>query len=365
MSLPAVYQVEIAGQDISSSLAPLLISLDISDREGTNSDTCRLAINDQAQAIRFPRTGDPMNVALGRAGGGVSVVFQGTVDEVKSSGSRGGGRILSISGKGVDTQGKAKEAQQLHIDDADVKTALQKVGERAGITDIKVDQKLAAIKRPWWGVNDESFLQFGERTAREVGGIFKVRGKQAILAAKTGSAVSGEPMPVITAEWGVNLLSWDITPQLGLPRHKKVRARFYDRKEAKWKEVEAEVENEDADATFGEAASLADGDEAEATAQSRAKDAEKQKGGGSVEIDGTAAAKPGGTCIIIGARPGIDGTYRIESVDHSYSRSGWVTRLELKQPQGDAGKDNRPGPGKEEAPAEDDDFALPTDPDLG
>lgn len=331
------YQVNVAGQNISSRLAPLLISIDISDREGTHSDTCRLTIDDSGGTIRFPKTGDAFTVSLGWEGEGAAVVFEGVADEVRSSGSRGGGRELSISGKGVDTLGKAKEAQQLHIDDATVKDALTEAGKLAEVTDIKVDDSLASITRPYWGLNDESFLHFGERIAQEVGGIFKVKGNKAVLAAKTGGAASGA-----SAVYGVNLISWDITPLMGRPRHKKVRARYYDPKEAKWKETEAEVSDDDAaEAIFGDKISRADEDEAKASSESQAKDAEKEKGGGTVEIDGNASAKPGGTCTVAGTRAGVDGAYRIEAVDHSYTRSGWTTRLTLKLPEGSAGRDDR------------------------
>ncbi|RWX72610.1 late control protein [Mesorhizobium sp. M2A.F.Ca.ET.039.01.1.1] len=367
MTKRAIYSVSVAGQDISSRIAPILLSLRISDKEGTHSDTASIELDDSSGMIRFPKTGAPMSVAIGWEGEGFSVVFEGTVDEVKSSGSRGGGRTLSISGKGVDTQGKAKEAQQLHVDNADVKTALSKAGEIAGITDIKVDPSLASIKREWWGLNDESFLHFGERIAREVGGIFKIRGKRAILAAKTGGSPSGAALASVNAAWGDNLISWDITPAMGRPRHKKVRARFYDKKGAKWKQVEAEVEDEDAEAIFGDRQSRADEDEAKASSDSQAKDAEKQKGGGTVQIDGTASAVPGGTLNLIGARPGIDGAYRIESVDHDYSRSGWTTSCELKQPKGSAGKDTRKVTKTNDSGGDDDggDVSLPRDPDLG
>ena len=62
-------------------------------------------------------------VALGWEGEGVRVVFTGTVDEVRSSGSRGSGRTLSITAKGMDTTGKPKEGQQRHFDDSTVATS--------------------------------------------------------------------------------------------------------------------------------------------------------------------------------------------------------------------------------------------------
>ncbi|ABS14202.1 late control protein [Brucella anthropi] len=341
MARRAIYQVKVAGQDISSKLLPILISLETTDKEGSSSDTASISIDDKDQVIRFPKTGDPMSVSFGWEGEGLSVVFTGTVDEVQSSGSRGGGRVLSISAKGIDTQSKVKQHQHLNIDKANLETALKKAGEQAGITDIKVDDELAGIERDWWGLDGESFIAFAERTAREVGGIFKIQGNKAAMVSKTGGAASGAAMPTITAAWGVNLIAWDIRPVTGRPRHKTVKARYYDRKEAKWKEAEASVQNEDdVLVSYGKKSGSDEGD-AVSTSKGKAKEVERDKGGGTVEIDGTALARPGGTCIISGARAGVDGSYRIEEVSHSYSNSGWTTRLTVKLPSANAGKDTR------------------------
>jgi hypothetical protein len=59
-------------------------------------------------------------------------------------------------------------------------------------------------------------------------------------------------------------------------------------------------------------------------------------------IEGDPAAIPDGLCIITGTRPGVDGAYRIEAVTHTLTRAGgFVTTLELKQPQQGAGTDAR------------------------
>lgn len=344
MAKRAIYQVTVAGQNISSRIAPLLTSLRINDREGTHADTCEIVLDDKDGMILLPRDGDPLTAALGWEGGGVASVFVGTVDEVKSNGSRGGGRELRVSAKGLDTKGKAKEGQQLHIDNASAQDALNKAGKLAGIS-VQVDPSFASVKRDWWGLNDESFLHFGERVARELGGIFKIQGNRAILAKKGGGTISGGAMSIVVGAWGDNLISWDISPFMGRPRHKQVRARFYDRLKAKWKESVVEVQDEGASATLADRYSRADEGEAKGSAGNGAAESEKQKGGGSAEIDGNAGAKPGGTFLLVGARPGVDGAYRIDGVEHSYSRSGWTTKLDLKQPQGSAGKDGRASTG--------------------
>jgi len=80
-----------------------------------------------------------------------------------------------------------------------------------------------------------------------------------------------------------------------------------------------------------------------------------------VQLDLTVVAVVEGWCSISGVRPGIDGTYLIETVKHSASRSGGATTsLDLKQPGGGAGKDSRKA-GEPAAAG----FALPKHETLG
>ncbi|MBN9022531.1 MAG: late control protein [Rhizobiales bacterium] len=332
MSRRAVFMVTVAGTNITAPLLPVLISLTVSDRVGTHADTATLEIDDTDGRIVLPQLGAPVIVALGWEGVGVRVVFTGTVDEVRSSGSRGGGRTLSISAKGIDTTGKAKEPQQRHFDNKAVEDILREAGKTAGITDVEVDPALASITRTYFEMRDESFIHMGERLAREIGGNFRIQGTTATMSRRAAR------YPVsVAAVAGRNLHAWDIVPALGRAQYGKVRARWYDTAEAAWKETEestslgAEARH---DHRYGRASEGEAGDQAAADKATSERDA----GEGTVTIEGDTAAIPDGLCTVAGARPGIDGAYRIEAVTHRYSRGGgFVTELELRQPHQGAG----------------------------
>jgi phage protein D len=328
MSKRAVFMVTVAGTNITSTLMPVLISLTVSDKVGTHSDTASLEIDDTDGRIVLPRIGAPVIVALGWEGEGVRVVFTGTVDEVRSSGSRGGGRTLSITAKGMDTTGKPKEGQQRHFDDSTVEDILKEAGKTASITQVEVDPSLASISRKYFEMRDESFIHMGERLAREIGGNFRVQGAKAVMSKRGGTYTSA-----VVAAWGRNLHGWDISPSLGRAQYSKVRARWYDAQKAGWQETE-EGTSLSVDARHDHRYVKPDKDEAtQQTASDRAT-SERDAGEGSVTIEGDTAAIPDGLCIVTGARPGIDGPYRIESVTHSYSRGGgFITALDLKVPK--------------------------------
>jgi phage protein D len=323
-----MFMVTVAGTNITTTLMPVLISLSVSDKVGTHSDTASLEIDDTDGRIVLPRIGAPVIVALGWQDEGVRVVFTGTVDEVRSSGSRGSGRTLSISAKGMDTTKKPKEGQQRHFDDSTVESILKEAGKTAGVTEVEVDPSLTVITRKYFEMRDESFIHMGERLAREIGGNFRIQGTRAIMSKRGGTYTAA-----VVAAWGRNLHGWDISPSLGRAQYSQVRARWYDPKKAEWQEAEEDTDLT-VEARHDHRYAKPDRDEANQQTASDKATSERDAGEGSVTVEGDTSAIPDGLCIVTGARPGIDGPYRIESVTHSYSRGGgFVTTLDLKVTQ--------------------------------
>jgi phage protein D len=340
----AQFLITVSGNNVSERFFRVLEQLTVSDKAGTTSDSASITLDDTAAQIRMPSIGDPMTIALGWERGGVVQVFDGTVDTVRAEGSRGGGSRLIISAKGFDPKGKAKEPLEFHKDDASLKDFMSEAAQKAGLS-IDVQGRLASIQRPYWAASTESFIHLGHRIAREVGGQFKIKGKRAILYEKNaGLALSGAALPGVTALRGDNLINWDISPMFARPRFQTARARYYDRDQAKWLEETVQIQSHgpSSNATHTHRQVRADKDEASDAAGDNQKSSERERGGGSVTILGNPMAQPEGTCIVAGVRPGVDGAYKIEGVDHTLSRSGgFGTKLDLKHPDGEAGSDSR------------------------
>lgn len=343
MSDQALYRITVDGLDVSERFHQLLTALRVHLAAESVSDSAEIELDDARGRIALPRAGAFMAISLGWRSSGIAPVFEGTVDDLRSRGTRGGGTVLNITAKSADTTGKGKQALQKHWDDKTLGEVMQEAGKLAGFS-VRVDQALASIRRAWWGMQAESFFHFGHRIAREVGGIFKVADNTAILARRNaGLSLGGAVLSAVTAERGRNLIGWDISPLLGRPRYRTIIARFYDMTAAKWKEEKVQV----GDMPFGDAENTtrfteADQDEAKRAGESGREATDRNTGEGSVTIDGDPAATPEGLCIVNGTRPGIDGAYRIDAVDHELSRdNGFTTTLSLKQPQGSVGSDAR------------------------
>lgn len=339
------YKVEVNGQDVTSRFAPFVTDIEVVDRDGLSSDMASIHLADAEGAIALPKAGARVVVSLGHAGTGIGQVFAGFVDEVRASFSKPAGRTIRITARGVDTRGKAKQAQGRHRDDATFGEVAAEFAAAAGLNGAKVSDELGSIRRPYWAMQNESFIAWGQRIARQIGATFKIQDNVAVFVdVNGGTSAGGSELPTITATFGQNLISGDIAVVVGRPRHKTVRVRYYDRKEGRWKEKEAEVEDADEDIEVDHVATFtaADDEQAEQQAKASARRVERNGGEGMVNILGDPTARPEAQCIVTGVRPGVDGTYRIEGVTHRVSKAaGYVTTLDLKQPQGEAGQDDR------------------------
>jgi uncharacterized protein len=337
-----LYRVMADGVDISTTLAPVLLSLKVQDAAGMVADSAEITIDDTNGRIAFPRDGAFMTVDLGWRSSGLGRVFEGTVTDVRSSGGRSNGRRMVISAKSADMKGKAKQAEEKHWDRRTLGAVMREAAGRAGLGMI-VDPGLAQIERSYWSMNAESFLHFGHRLAREVGGTFKIVGRTALMASRNaGLSASGLSLATVTATYGDNLMAWEITPVVARPRFKSMRARWFDLNQALWRDERQEVNDGAALAMATLRFTWASADEARRSAGSGKAESERNKGGGTVRITGNVAAQPEGSCVVAGARPGVDGAYRIETVVHELSRpDGFITTLHIKRPGGAAGKDSR------------------------
>lgn len=336
------FRVTVNGSDISPALAPVLQTLRVRDAAGQASDTAEIELDDRAGSIILPRPNARLQIQL-RDPRGLGLVFAGTVDATRSRGDRSGGRILTISAKGADVLGRAKQLQERHFDDVTIGEALKQAGQSAGIEDVRVDPDLASISRPYLALEGESFLAFGQRLARELGGTFKVAGDRAILVKRNGGrTASGRQLGLVVAEFGVNLISWDVAPFLSRPRHRRARTRHYDPDAAQLREETAEIADDSTEADLVVRIPSADQGSAQDQANASAAEVERSGGSGNVTIDADTSAKPEGVCRLVGARAGVDGDYRIDAVEHGIDRSGGLTtKLDLGQPHGEAGKDKR------------------------
>lgn len=330
--------VSVDGTDCSTRFASRLISLDAVDNSGETADTCRIVLDDTGGIIAMPEEGAHVMVSLN---GGQ--VFDGIVDDVKSILDRGGGRRLEIEAKSADMKGKQKSPKRKHWDDKTIGDAMKDAAKEAGV-DLTVCGRIAGIKRKYVAQDHESFLHFVTRLSAETGGTFKMIGgtRGVVLDRNQGeTAGSGGSIGSVMAVVGDNLITANISPILTRPRFKEVRARWYDEKKAQWKEEKIQVEG--IESSDGEALvrhSKKDADESKESGKSGGKESNRDKGAGTVIIDGTPAARAEGQCTVVGVRPGVDGTYTIDKAEHKLDRSnGYETTMTLKKPE-DA-KDSR------------------------
>lgn len=335
MAWKVAWSVSVGGQDRTDAMRPRLLDISVTDKEGAAGDACELTFDDGDGAIALEGDGRPVAVTLA----GVEV-FSGRVDSVRSRGSRGGGRIIRMSARGFDVRGPAKQPQSFHRDDASLEDFLSEAAQNAGFS-LTVDPALAAARRDYWQASGESFLALGQRLARELHGTFKLRGDRAVLVRRGGgglAAIEGDAGP------GGNVISWDIAPFTGRGAWTKARVEYFDRKKAAFahKEVDIDLGRDLPDAVNVVRLRAGDGDQAQAIVDGRKAEAEREGGEGSVELDITPEAQAEAPFTLRGARPGVDGTYRIVTVTHRADRGGGAgTSLEIKQPGGGAGTDGR------------------------
>ena len=328
----AIYTITIDGQDVTSNFEPHLLSLQIKLTDGGQSDTLDISLDDAGGRINMLREGAEIVATLSWSDGGGAVIFEGVTDEPESEGSRGQGMVLNITAHAADMKGKTKEKRQAHKDSAKFGDVAKDWGKKADL-EVRISDRLASIQRDYWVMQNESFMAWGARMAQELGATFKIMGKRAVFVPRNASAsTGGKDLPLVIADYGRNIIGWQIRPLQNRPRYDRSVVRWYDRKDAKWRKETVQLMDEAARVPLIDTRKSGDRDRAKERAGGNAEEAKRAKGGGTVTLIGAPEAQAQGLCRISGVRSSVDGEYRVSEATHSYSRDGgWVTVCDITQ----------------------------------
>lgn len=395
----AYCQIIVDGQDVTDKFDPYLISVQVIDNIDED-DQCNLELDDRNAELSIPEDGAQVQARLGWAGEGPTIplfrhyqvdengyltaetldqlpnpadipagampfeasgmltVFNGYVHNVESGFARkGGGRRLWIEARGSKPKADDKSLDMKTWGFGAVSNESQGAGagiplsqvlgdaaSKAGMG-LKIAPEIGNISRDFWSQNG-SVRQFAEQIAREVGGQVKISGNNLIVTGANDFVnVDGQQVPLIIVEWDTNLIAWRIKPYVARPQFGQARSKFFDLHKGAWESVTKGIGGSTpfgmSSATlhsFGAAPNKQIGEQLNGGSGS---DSEINRGTGWVLFNGEPSALAGHQLQIIGARPGVDGNYKIKQAEHNYIRTGgYTTRCDLMKPSFTAGYEN-------------------------
>jgi len=90
-------KIVVDGKDVTNAFDPHLISVQVVDKEGAETDTCSIELDDRDARLHIPPDDAPVSVSLGWHRENFPVIFEGRVADVESGfGRSNGGRRLWI-----------------------------------------------------------------------------------------------------------------------------------------------------------------------------------------------------------------------------------------------------------------------------
>lgn len=315
------FQIIADGRDITALLRDRLVSLRIVDKPGVDADEVTVTIDDRDGAVALPRRGAMLEVSLGYEGEGLTRIGRYRVDEVCSSGPP---QQVVFSGRAADMSGKLKQVRRDAWEGVPLADIVGAVAGRNGL------QPVCEVKATVPRVDqlNESDLHFITRLARQYDATATVKGGKLLVLPRGGQSktASGKPLPVLLlarrdiTSWSYRASDREAAGGATVRHHDPATGKTSSVTVGDAAGAPARVVRH-AQATPGQAAALAK------SAADRAARAEVSL---SLSLPGRADLLAERKLRTDGIKPGIDGLWTIDSVEHEFSeQGGWETRLEL------------------------------------
>lgn len=331
-----IVEITIDGQPVAGAFYERLINLSVTDKEGIQSDTFDIELNDGPEVgfLALPRTGAKVDIRIGY--GAAQSLGQFVVDKVSGTCLPYG---LKIAGKSEDLgSSKLKQKGDRHWDKKKVKDIVNDVAKDAGLS-ASVDASIGEHEYEWFGQQDESPIHVLRRLEHRHNGLFKVKDGKLIFSARgSGNSASGNFMGSCTITPSMIIQGTCTFEANDRTKYSKVVAYHQDKDKAERVAIEAEG-NKDGDAEYRIPEPFSSVEEADKAAQAKAKDLKRGEGSASVTVVGDPGITAGAPLMFSGVRPGLDGVpYIIDTATHTYSKTeGYRTQISAKLYDGSSG----------------------------
>lgn len=295
-----------------------LLSISVTDNEGTKSDSCELEVDNREQ-IPAPKKGAKLEVWLGYSETGL--VFMGSF-EVDQWRKRGRPRTLSVSAKAAGLTGDIKSQKSRSFHGKTVKEIVDFVRSKHPALKAIVDNEVGQTKIGHIDQSSESDMAFLNRLARRVGARFKIANRTIILTkAGSGKLPTGDEAPTFVLD-EIGETDWDAT---GAERgdYKSAAASYIDPDTGKATTV---VVGE-GKPRYRDRKTYKTEDEARTAAQAQIDDLRRGKQSFNCNLPGRPEMFAGAKVQVVNHDPDVDGAYIIKTATHSLDSSGLRTSL--------------------------------------
>jgi uncharacterized protein len=343
-------QVMVNGMDVTDKVNPHLIMARILTGAHIEDYTCELELDDRDGTLPIPEIDSDLSISIGWRGEPNLVLWEGVIHDIEHGfGRKQGGRRMWIHGMGGTFLGKAKEPMynswgtgapdgKEQGPNVAVSTVLK---EAAGHADqnieIHKDFDNVEMQRDWWQQMGESYYHFAKRLAEEMGAVFRVKARNQGQFTQKGENIDGTPTPDVIAVWAHNLIGWRVRPLATRTQWAGSKQHSFHHSQGKWEETKtaggAQAPFNMSKAISQLAESAPNKAQAGGDNQGANDGIEQQQGPGRIVINGEPDAQGNCHVQLIGARPGVDGLYWCPTIEHIYSRQGYVTWCDVQAVQ--------------------------------
>lgn len=202
------FRITADGEDVTAVIQDRLLSLTVTDEDGTKSDALELVLDDRDGRIAFPEVTATLDVALGVQGAALHPVGRYLIDGVSGEGPV---QQMTITAKAVDMKSGIRAPRTRAWEDVTLGDIVGKVAAEAGLKPV-IGASVAGTHWPYIAQTAESDLHLLTRLAATVDATAKATtGTLVVQKRGEGKTADGQMMTAVALPlWRFASWSWKL-----------------------------------------------------------------------------------------------------------------------------------------------------------